>query len=198
MYVHNFLKNGNSDIENENYGEMGYHRGFLHKLLSYFTPNSSDNFFYNISGYSFTLEELKHALLRGNKRPTTSFFRLLNDTDERTQILDKLSDPRILFVCLDKGQIPESIEVFDDPDTLDDKFDELLIGYFNEKVEIDTTNEEITLPTVFQDYRDDFGGSDEKVLRFIWDWYENNEYELEDIIKLVNKKSLMIKYDDQM
>ena len=177
---------------------MGYRKGFLQKLLTYFWPNSNDNFFYNIGGYTFTLEEVKHSLLRGNKCPPNSFFRILSDTDERTQLLDKLSDPRILFVCLDRGQIPESIEVFDDPDTLDDKFDELLTGFFSEKVEIDTTNEEITLPTVFEDYRDDFGSSDEKILRFIWDWYENGEFDLEDIIKLVNRRSLMIKYDDQI
>ena len=192
MYLHYFLKNGNDLEENE------YQKGFLPNLISYFWSKSNDNFFYNIGGYTFTLEELKHSLLRGNKKPPFSFFRLMKDNDERANLLDKLSDPRILFVCLDKGQVPESIECFDDPETLDDKFDELLNIYFNEKVEIDMINEEITLPTVFEDYKEDFGGTDEKVLKFIWDWYENCEYELEDIIKLVNKKSLMIKYDDQM
>lgn len=190
MYLHFFLKNGNDFEETES------EKGFLNNLVNYFWPSFNDTFFYNIGGYSFTLEELKHGLLRGNKKPPFSFFRTLSDRDDRANILDKLSDPRILFVCLDKGQIPESVEIFDDPDTLEEKLDEIVSTFLHEKVEIDPTNEEITLPTLLEEYSHDMGGSTKEVLKFIWNWYENNEYDLEDVIRLVERKTLMINYDN--
>jgi len=189
MYLHFFLKYGSE------YEEEEEEKSSFSNILTYFWPNSTDNFFYNIGGYMFTLDQLKHGLLRGNKKPPYSFFRTLSDRDDRANILDKLSDPRILFVCFDKGQVPESVEWFDDPDTLEEKLNEILSTYLNDKVEIDPTNEEVTLPTIFEEYSADMGGSEEKVLRFIWNWYENNEFDLDDLIKLVKKKSIIIKYE---
>mmetsp|Transcript_32843 Transcript_32843/g.32185 ORF Transcript_32843/g.32185 Transcript_32843/m.32185 type:complete len:105 (-) Transcript_32843:301-615(-) len=104
MYLHFFLKYGSE------YEEEEEEKSSFSNILTYFWPNSTDNFFYNIGGYMFTLDQLKHGLLRGNKKPPYSFFRTLSDRDDRANILDKLSDPRILFVCFDKGQVPESVE----------------------------------------------------------------------------------------
>jgi hypothetical protein len=111
MYIHNFLKSGN------NYAQNDRNIGMIANFMNYFWGSSSDHFYYNIGGYNFTLDELKHGLLRGNKKPPHSFFKILSDTDEKCLLLDKLSDPKILFLCLDKGHIPEAIECFDDPDT---------------------------------------------------------------------------------
>lgn len=190
MYIHSFLKNLN------NYRDDYRERSFLYKIMSYFWKDSSANFYYNIGGYNFTLEELKHGLLRANKKPSNSFFRILSDKDERTQLLDGLYDPRILFLCLDMPQAPEHIECFDDPDTLEEKLDYFLGEYFNVKIEIDTMNEEITLPRVIETYKGDIGGTDEQVLKFIWNWYQSGEFELDQVIKLVNRKTLMIRYED--
>ena len=104
---------------------------------------------------------------------------------------------RFYFLCFDLPEIPIHIEWFDDPDTLDEKFDYFLTEYFNAKVEIDTMNEDISLPRVFETYRNDFGGTNDSVLKFIWGWYQNNQFDLDQIIKLVNRKSLMIKYADE-
>ena len=93
MYLHYLLKNGNSLNETEEKD-----RGALFTLIKYFWPKSSERFFYNIGGYTFTLEEMKHSLLRYNKKPLNSFFRLMDKTDERTDLLDSIADPRILFI----------------------------------------------------------------------------------------------------
>jgi len=191
MHLHYLLKNGNNfiDMKEET-------KGSFFGIMDYFWPKPEQSFFYNIGGMNFTLEELKHGLLRGNSKPPGSFFRLLNASDTRTTLLTSITDPRTLFICLDKHQLPEAIECFDDPTTIDTKLDEILSGYFNEKIEIDTTNEEIIIPTVFDIYSADFGGSDEKILRFIWKWYETSEMKLQEVLRLVRRKSLMIKYED--
>lgn len=57
-------------------------------------------------------------------------------------------------------------------------------------------NEEITLPKVMERYKYDLGGSDENILNFIWEYYQNSEFELDQIIKLVKKRSMIIKYEE--
>lgn len=189
MYIHAFLKYMNNFNEDRN------EKGLLSKILSYIWGDKKDNFYYNIGGYEFTLEQLKHGLLRGNKKGNT-FFRYFSAKDERAQLLGGSADPRILFLCNDLPEVPIHIECFDDPYTLDEKFDYFLSEYFLAKIEIDPVNQDISLPKVFEKYAGDFGGTYESVLKFIWRWYDNSQYTLDQILKLVSKKSLMIKYED--
>lgn len=56
-------------------------------------------------------------------------------------------------------------------------------------------NEEITLPKVFEAYRDDFGNDDE-ALRFVWNYNSNAKFDIEQIVKVVKRKGMMIKYEN--
>lgn len=47
----------------------------------------SKPFYYNISGLNFNLEELKHGILRGNKKAPNAYMRTLGNNDPRTKIL---------------------------------------------------------------------------------------------------------------
>jgi hypothetical protein len=62
MYVHHYLKQKAEEKLNEE--EEGSQLGFLQKLYAYFFPYSVTSFYYNIGGYHFNLEEIKHGLLR--------------------------------------------------------------------------------------------------------------------------------------
>lgn len=62
MYVHHFLKQKHQEKLDEEEG--GSQRSFLQKLYAYFFPYSVSGFYYNIGGYNFNLEEIKHGLLR--------------------------------------------------------------------------------------------------------------------------------------
>lgn len=83
MYIHCFLKNMNNFRENDN------DQGWLFSIMNFFWGENTNYFFYNIGGYNFTLEELKHGLLRGNKKPPKSFFKILSDNEDRAQMLEK-------------------------------------------------------------------------------------------------------------
>ena len=104
---------------------------------------------------------------------------------------------RFYFLCFDLPEIPIHIEWFDDPDTLDEKFDTFLAEYFKTKVEIDTLNGEITIPYQFEYYQEDFGGTIDFWLKYIWEWFNNCEFDVDEITNLVNKKALSIKYSEQ-
>ena len=67
-------------------------------------------FYYNIGGYKFSLEEIKHGLLRNNIKSPQNYMRSLASNDERLSLLSDFFDPRIDFVCLD---YPECLELID-------------------------------------------------------------------------------------
>ena len=64
MYIHFFLKKCQQDGNNEEEEDQG----FLGRLQSYVLNYSPKPFFYNIAGYNFNLEEIKHGLLRNNEK----------------------------------------------------------------------------------------------------------------------------------
>lgn len=59
MYVHHFLKQ--KDVEKS---EEEEETSFFYKIYAYIFPYSIASFYYNIGGYNFNLEEIKHGLLR--------------------------------------------------------------------------------------------------------------------------------------
>ena len=91
MYVHYFLKMVN---EGKN-SQLSY----IGMLKSYVWDNTTKPFYYNISGLNFSLDEIKHGILRGNKRAPTAYLRTLNGNDPRALLVKDLNDSRVNFVC---------------------------------------------------------------------------------------------------
>ena len=67
----------------------------------------------------------------------------------------------------------------------------------SEKVNLDLTEGEITFPKVFSVYKEDFGGSEEEMLRYILRYLPNeNEIDDESLIKEVCiKKNILIRFN---
>lgn len=138
---------------------------------------------------NYTLDELKHGVLRGNRKKPGAILKLLKSNDPKAEFVSEESyDQRILFLCLDLPQVMEHIEYFDNPDTMDNKLNTYLREYFNVKVEVDTINEELLMPDIFQTYGSDFG-SKEVILEFISKYFDNSEYDIQEV-----GKSLSIKF----
>ena len=53
------------------------------KVKGYVWDYSVKKFYYRIAGYDFTLEEIKHGLLRGNHKAPNAYLRTLSATDPR-------------------------------------------------------------------------------------------------------------------
>ena len=143
----------------------------------------------------FSLEELKHGVLRSNKRSPGAFFKTLSAGDRRCQLLNHNYDPRVNFVALDMPELPEQIECFENGEVIDKKLRDFVSEYLSGKVTIDAMNGEISLPKILETYREDFGGSDEKIVNFVWNFYENDEYDIEQVLREVKKKTLMLRYE---
>jgi Protein of unknown function, DUF547 len=84
MYIHHFIR-----MVNE--GKIGEGQSLFGKLKSYVFDYSSKPFYYNISHYNFSLDEIKHGLIRGNKRSPLAYMKTLNKHDEKAQLLSDVS-----------------------------------------------------------------------------------------------------------
>lgn len=187
MFIHKLLKCDDQEEEPED-------NGFLTSIKRWVSTARAKKFFYNIGGLTYTLEELKHGVLRGNRRAPGGVFRYFSRADPRNWFPDR-QDNRILFLCLDSPDIPEEVVTFDSSETLNEKLGAFLGDTFARIIEIDTMNEEITMPKLIETYKSDFG-SDEEVLRFVWNWFESYDYDIEQVVKVVKRRGLMIKYDN--
>ena len=64
----------------------------------------------------------------------------------------------------------------------------------NAKASIDIDQPEICLPKVLEDYKTDFGGTDEQVLQFVFRYFEE-EYDFDDILRQHKNNNLLVKYE---
>ena len=79
-------------------------------------------------------------------------------------------DPRINFICLDFPDFVEHIQVIsgDSQKELYESLDNFVGEIINAKVTINETHGELAVPKLMETYKDDFGGTDETLLEFIY------------------------------
>ena len=107
-------------------------------------------------------------------------------------------DPRINFVCLDFPDFVEHMDVFSGKDEEEyfNCLEQFVSEIINAKVSIDTLQGEIVLPKLMQTYKEDFGGSDQNILEFVFRFFDSPPLDLEAAIQEVCiKKRMFIRYE---
>lgn len=65
--------------------------GYIVNIIKNININSrSKPFFYNISGLNFNLDEIKHGMLRGNKKSPKAYMKTLAWNDPKAQIIKEV------------------------------------------------------------------------------------------------------------
>jgi NIMA (never in mitosis gene a)-related kinase len=176
------------------YQIMNVHQNIeLEDTKSGWFSNPADGFYYNIAYSNFTLFEMKHGVLRGNRKPPGSYTRVFYNGDIRN-MLPNYNDPRILLVCRD---FPSPLQTIIDffgrsEEMLDEKTEE----FCNREVCLNLAIDELVLPKVFQTYAQDFGNSEEQVLRWVWRYFTACKTSIEEVLQLIKKQRVYILYRD--
>lgn len=129
------------------------------------------NFFksvqYQIGNMFFTPHDIEHGILRGNRRPPYSVFKMFRRNDERLIHRVISIDPRIHFALVCASSSCPPIDIY----TADNLDEELGISgrtFLNAGgVKIDKRRNRISLSRVFKWYGSDFGGTESEILKFI-------------------------------
>jgi len=150
----------------------------IHGIIEHGSPNNMfrRNWFfssisYNIGGHRYTLNDIEHGILRGNKTPPGAFFRLIPSNDVRApNILSDQLDPRIHFalVCGAKGCPPVRIYSIDE---IDEQLNIATESYLENEIKV--RNDKIFLPKLLQWYKSDFPKNNE-LLNWICDYVSDD------------------------
>eukprot|EP01016_Furgasonia_blochmanni_P039649 TRINITY_DN4957_c0_g1_i4.p1 TRINITY_DN4957_c0_g1~~TRINITY_DN4957_c0_g1_i4.p1 ORF type:complete len:537 (-),score=137.69 TRINITY_DN4957_c0_g1_i4:87-1697(-) len=156
MYIHQHIKALQS-AKSET-------KGFMSKISNLIGGSGSD-FFYCINGINFTVEEIKHGVLRNNRKSPNSYFKSFGSSDSRNTLL-QLRDPRIICVFFEDGMLPRKLEAYN-PKDLDEKLDKITREYINSTVCYDSLEGEIILPKLFNLYKEDIGKTPSEIISWV-------------------------------
>ncbi|XP_055341170.1 uncharacterized protein LOC129590147 [Paramacrobiotus metropolitanus] len=157
------------------------------------------SFEYKIGGLTFSLDDIEHGILRGNRpHPRDLWSRCyFNAKDERVPLALSQCDPRIHF-CLNCGaQACPRVSVYSGTDTgsLESALNGAAKAFCAENIVLDGTRNEIHLSKIFQWYEQDFGSDRTGMLARVSGWL-NDDKEVQ-LRALMSKeaKVIFVPYD---
>jgi len=162
------------------------------QLLKDRSTSFFNQFRYKLGDYTYSLNMIKHGILRGNPKSGIS-GRIFQRADRRNQFTIKKVDPRIHFALSNLTISSPYIRAYL-PATLEEQLQLAGVLYCQKYIQVEATKKEISLPEIFHKYLDDFGkGDDEKEL-LTWIFQYLNEKQRMELIQLIEKRSYHIIY----
>jgi hypothetical protein len=121
---------------------------------------------YSVGGYIFSLDDIEHGILRGNKKKHLFSRRPFSDRDPRKRFIIEDVDPRIHFALVCGSNSCPPIDVYEASE-IDEQLDLVADAFINsEEVTVEQEDNKLRLSRIFKWYEDDFGGK-EDVIAFI-------------------------------
>lgn len=127
---------------------------------------------YNVAGHSYSLDDIEHGILRGNKPHPSSMNPQFKPGDPREKFVCTL-DPRIHFALVCGAVSCPAINVYSAAN-IEKALDEATKNFCRQEVSMFTEVDEIWLSKIFQWYLDDFGKTDLDVIKWTIPYLELN------------------------
>jgi len=134
-----------------------------------------DRITYEIGGFRFSLNEMEHGLLRGNRRHPYRLLRSFRERDPRLGFAITPLDPRIHFalVCGARSCPPIG---FYEAEQIDFQLDLAAASFMNSpQVKILPQERSVLISMIFKWYKVDFGGSDRALLKTLLGYLDEGE-----------------------
>ncbi|XP_067654988.1 uncharacterized protein [Haliotis asinina] len=152
---------------------------------------------YKIAGLVFTLDDIEHGVLRGNKAHPASTELPFGPNDPRLKYKMLTTDPRIHFALVCGAKSCPAIQVYGE-DNLEQALEGASKNFCKQEVSMFTETDEIWLSKLFQWYREDFGKIDTDVIRWVMPYLEPSIQDRANILlfKLETQGTVAIKFND--
>lgn len=156
-------------------------RGFFNKVL------------YRIGGEDFSLNDIEHGILRGNRKAPASLIRQFRGNDTRKRHIIIPSEPEIHFALVCASTSCPPIEVYS-PEKIYEELNIAAGTFINSGgILFDRKIPSVTLSRIFRWYGGDFAENERDMISYISRYlYDKNERDL--ILKYIN--TLKISYSD--
>lgn len=163
--------------------------GLEHSVKEF--PGFFDRVAYEIGGYRFSLNEIEHGILRGNRRPPYRLLRPFRNRDPRLEFAVIPLDPRIHFalVCGARSCPPIG---FYEAGQIDFQLELAATSFVNSpQVKISPEERTLLLSQIFKWYQCDLGGSRQAVIDTLLNFLDEGKNK--DFLKN-NRESIRIRY----
>lgn len=146
-----------------------------------------DRVTYQIGGHRFSLNDMEHGILRGNRRPPYRFSRPFGQKDPRLEYAVLPLDPRIHFTLVCGAMSCPPIGFYE-PDHIDDQLQLAGISFINSsQVKVFPDENKLSISMIFKWYRADFGGTDRDIVDTILSFLDEGD-----------KKDFLYKHRDRI
>ncbi len=155
------------------------------------TPRFFYRIAYEIGGHLFSLSDIEHGMLRGNRRAPYGLRRPIRKQDQRLHFTVDPMDPRVHFAlgCGARSCPPVG---FYEPDRIAFQMQLVAESFINSpNVEISPKKMTISLSRIFKWYRGDFGGHKNALLETILNFLD--EGDKKDFLR-ENKNRIKVRY----
>lgn len=143
------------------YSESGLLKYIFGRLVFFRRPS------YRIAGLDFTLDDIEHGILRGNKRPPLfGFFQQFRPSDPKCHHILTRRDCRIHFLISAGTCSDPSMRILDS-ENIQGELRESTLEFLSCSVKVDVDNRTVTLPKIFKWYADDFPSPEKNLLSWI-------------------------------
>jgi hypothetical protein len=138
-------------------------------------PGFFNRVMYEIGGFRFSLNEMEHGILRGNRRQPYGLLKPFRRKDPRTEFTITPFDPRIHFVLVCGARSCPPI-AFYESDQIDSQLQLAAESFVNSpQVKILPQERTVSISKIFKWYKEDFGGNDRALLAFLLHFLDGGE-----------------------
>lgn len=180
-----------------------YNMLMIHGLIEYGAPSNyvaRHHFFHNtcyvIDGQLYSLHQIEHGILRGNRIPPGSLFRAFSSSDPRLLHAIIEFDPRIHFALVCGAKSCPPVKIYS-ADALDEQLQAAAESFVSGEMVADREARQVTLSQIFSWFAKDFGATTEEVLLYILPLCRGQQKE--DLARLLakgNRDDIQLCYSD--
>jgi hypothetical protein len=139
-------------------------------------PGFFDRMTYEIGGFRFSLNEMEHGLLRGNRRAPYRLRRPFRKKDLRLEFAVTPLDPRIHFALVCGARSCPPIGFYESAQ-IDFQLQLAAMSFINSpQVKILPQERTVLISMIFKWYKVDFGGSDRTLLETLLNYLDEGEH----------------------
>jgi len=147
---------------------------------------------YIINGQKYSLHDIEHGILRGNRKASKRKIKvLLSKHDPRAKFITSF-DPKIYFALVRGSKSNPVIPIFH-PLSLDLELQMCSEGMLEDEIEIDKSKNIVTVPKIFYYYGKDFGKNESSIVKWISESMTSTCKKKEELESLLSHK-ISLKY----
>ncbi|CAK4694071.1 hypothetical protein AeMF1_019790 [Aphanomyces euteiches] len=160
-----------------------YNTMVLHGVIEIGLPQTSEQYksfekevAYRIGGMNFSLGDIRHGILRCNRKPPSAFWgRQFETSDPRLAYCFHTRDPRALLALIEQTPpFPSAAEApIVNPRQADTDLENFMHMFCQKQVAMDIPSKSLRLPKVLRVYMDDFGSSETELIQWLAQYLDN-------------------------